>query len=178
MAGRTAPRRGRLDAEGVSEGVPVGMLETEGANDVEGSSETLGAEQADGALEPNGPSDGVKDGAVDVDRTSEGTPVGTLDAKGSVKTLSAAPMDGALDALGTSDSWAVGQSKTRGRFASWIVGLLVVLGAWEGRVAGRAVRLGASDGTSDGCCGCRRLSGGALVRRGACRRRQRHQRLA
>ena len=50
------------------------MLDVVGADDAEGSMETLGAALAEGALEDGGRSDGAGDGAADV----EGTPKGAL----------------------------------------------------------------------------------------------------
>ena len=80
-------REGDVEIEGASEGTPVGTLDVVGAENAEGSTETLGAALADGALEDVGRSAGAGDGAADV----EGTPEGTF--------------EGLEDDLGASETW-------------------------------------------------------------------------
>ena len=109
-------------------GCPVGSwlggALVKGSDETEGSSETLGMELTDGALEVVDRPDGIEDGSVDTEGTSEGALVEMLDVEGAEDTEGASEMvgltlvGGALEIDGRSDGAEEGWLDTEGTSAS------------------------------------------------------------
>ena len=105
--------------EGRPEGPRLSAALVEGSDETEGSSETLGMELTDGALEVVDRPDGIEDGSVDTEGTSDGALVEMLDVEGAEDTEGASEMigltlvGGALEIDGRSDGAEEGWLDTR-----------------------------------------------------------------